>query len=106
MRASRLVASLTAVLALSLTACGVEDASMDMPDAEALDSVEQAQGIPPHCPNNDLFYWLENVQACMSCGSVRQPGQQATQYAACRSNATNTRTLINVRYCILGCDPL
>lgn len=106
MNASRLVASLTAVLALSLTACGVEDASMDLPGVETLDSVEQGQGMPPHCPNNDLVYWFENVQACLSCGSVRQPGQQATQYAACRSNSASTRTLINVRYCILGCDPL
>ena len=106
MHASRLIASLTACLALSLAACG-GDAAMDAPEAEAPASVEQGLGYPPHCPNGDLIYWYENVQACTpTCGNTRKPGQPATEYAACQSNLSGTRTLINVRACIPGCNPL
>ncbi|MFP2958538.1 hypothetical protein ACLEPN_11995 [Myxococcus sp. 1LA] len=105
MNASRIIASLTACLALSLTACGAGEDLMDAPEGEAPVSVEQGLGHPPHCPNGDLTYWFENVQACTSkCGNTRQNGQPATQYAACQSNVAGTRTLINVRYCIPGCE--
>ncbi|WIG94730.1 hypothetical protein [Myxococcus sp. SDU36] len=107
MNASRIVASLTACLSLSLIACGGAEVPMDMPEGEAPVSVEQGLGYPPHCPNGDLIYWVENVQACTpKCGNTRQSGQPATQYAACQSNIAGTRTLINVRYCIPGCDLL
>ncbi|GEL74301.1 hypothetical protein [Myxococcus virescens] len=107
MKASRLIASLTACLSLSLIACGGGEADLDVPEGEAPISVEQGLGYPPHCPNGDLIYWLENVQACTAkCGNTRQNGQPATQYAACQSNITGTRTLINVRYCIPGCELL
>nr|QLH55542.1 putative lipoprotein [Myxococcus virescens] len=105
MNASRIIASLTACLALSLAACGGGEDLMEAPQGEAPVSVEQGLGHPPHCPNGDLIYWYENPQACVAkCGTTRQPGRTATEYAACQSNVSGTRTLINVRACIPGCD--
>ncbi|WP_426756759.1 hypothetical protein [Myxococcus sp. Y35] len=107
MKTSRLITSLTACFSLSLIACGGGDIPMDAPEGEAPVSVEQDLGYPPHCPNNDLIYWFENVQGCMpQCGTTRKPGQPAVQYAACQSSMSSTRTLINVRHCIPGCNPL
>lgn len=40
----------------------------------------------------------------MKCGTTRKPGKPSTQYAACQSNMTGTRTLINVQYCLPGCE--
>lgn len=105
MNASRVIASLTACLSLSLIACGGAEAPMDLAEEGAPISIEQGLGHPPHCPNGDLTYWLENVQACTArCGNTRQNGQPSTQYAACQSNIAGTRTLINVRHCIPGCE--
>ncbi|WNZ60028.1 hypothetical protein QEG98_28950 [Myxococcus sp. MxC21-1] len=105
MSASRLAASWAAALSLSLIACGGGDASLDVPEGEAPATVEQGLGVPPQCPNGDLVYWVENVQACtMKCGTTRKPGKPSTQYAACQSNMTGTRTLINVQYCLPGCE--
>ncbi|QSQ24414.1 hypothetical protein JY651_05505 [Pyxidicoccus parkwayensis] len=108
MNTSRILVSLAAGLTLSLTACGgTEESLTEAPDTgDVLVSTEQGLGIPPNCPNGDLYYWFENIQGCLTCGTVRNPGQLATQYAACRSNVTGTRTLINTKYCITGCDPL
>ncbi|AEI62989.1 hypothetical protein [Corallococcus macrosporus] len=107
MNASRIVASLTACLALSLAACGGGEDLEGAPEGAAPASVEQGLGYPPHCPNGDLVYWYENVQACTpKCGYTRKPGRLATEYAACQSNMSGTRTLINVRACIPGCNPL
>ena len=97
------IALLAACSSLFLVACGGDGAVADEPSADQLTSEEQGLGMPPNCPNGDLFYWTENVKACGTCGTTRNPGQLATQYAACRSNQAQTKTLINVRYCIIEC---
>ncbi|NTX03748.1 MULTISPECIES: hypothetical protein [unclassified Myxococcus] len=105
MRMSRLAIAVTTFSFLSLAACGGVEAAADAPDSTAPVSVEQGIGIPPNCPNNDLVYWLENVQACVAkCGTTRKNGQPATLYAGCQSNLTQTRTLIDVRYCVPDCE--
>ncbi|MCY1023366.1 hypothetical protein [Pyxidicoccus sp. MSG2] len=108
MNTSRILVSLTACLTLSLTACGgAEEPLAEAPDTgDVLVSTEQGVGLPPNCPNGDLIYWFENIQGCLTCGTVRNPGQLATQYAACQSNVQGSRKLINAKYCIAGCNPL
>ena len=106
MNTSRILVSLAACLTLSLTACGgTEEPLVESPDtSDATMSTEQGIGLPPSCPNGDLYYWFENVQSCLTCGTVSKPGQLAVQYAACRSNPASKK-LINAKYCIYGCDP-
>lgn len=108
MNAARIRVSLAACLALSLVACGGTDEPIaEAPvTSDAPVSVEQGLGIPPNCVNGDLYYWFENVQGCLTCGTVRNAGQLAVQYAACASNVSGTRTLINTKYCIYGCNPI
>ncbi|MFY2557688.1 hypothetical protein ACN469_08675 [Corallococcus terminator] len=107
MNAARILATLTACFSLSLLACGGGEPTAEVPETEApVSSVEQGIGYPPSCRSGDtLIYWVENVQACVQkCGTTRVQGQPATQYAACQSNISGTRTLINVRHCIPGCS--
>ncbi|MFP2928270.1 hypothetical protein ACLESO_24340 [Pyxidicoccus sp. 3LG] len=104
MTTSRIVASLALCFSLSLVACGGGEVPVDEAGTEApMSSMEQGLGMPPNCPNGDLFYWLENEKLCGTCGTTRNPGRTATQYAACRSNVSGSKTLINTRYCIPGC---
>ncbi|WP_338869061.1 hypothetical protein [Myxococcus stipitatus] len=106
MQAKPLVVSLFAMCSLSLVACGGGAESEGVaPESETIASTEQGVGIPPHCPNNDLVYWFENIRACVAkCGATRIQANPATQYAGCQSNLAATRTLINVNYCIPGCE--
>jgi|GEM_PF-3281394 len=109
MKAPRILAALTACFSLSLLACGGGEPTAESAETQApLSSVEQGIGIPPVCASGDsLIYWTENVQACvLKCGTTRVPGQPSTLYAACQSNVSGTKTLINVRHCIPGCNPI
>ncbi|NBD12349.1 hypothetical protein [Corallococcus silvisoli] len=106
MHAKRIVVSLFAMCSLSLVACGGgAESAVDVPERDAMASTEQGIGIPPNCPNNDLVYWFEDIRACVvKCGASRIQATPATQYAGCQSNLPASRTLINVNYCIPGCD--